>query len=374
MSGLYIHIPFCRSKCAYCDFYSGPMGAELRGQYVRALLREWQMRREGFLSTSSPVSTVYLGGGTPSLLPPALLRQLLEGLHIDFSEIREATIEANPEDISPAWLDEVKALGINRVSIGIQSFSAQTLLTLGRTHGAEASLKALDILAADGINYSADLIYAVPGQTLQEWQCDLDTLLAYRPPHFSAYLLSFEPGTRLTARLRAGRLAQPDDDTAREMYDCLCHRAAALGYDHYEISNFGLPSRHSLHNSSYWDFTPYIGLGCAAHSFSGTSRSFNPPSLRDYLAALACDSLPLVADPETSTDALNDYIITSLRTSAGLSLSLVADRFGHASADQIRRLSAPLLAEGLLRPTPAGFRITEEDFIISDALLRDLLL
>lgn len=371
MAGLYIHVPFCRSKCAYCDFYSGPIGQGRHQEYVDALLWEWEARK-GELGGEA-VQTLYLGGGTPSLLPLPLLDKLLKGLHLDFSAVSEATIEANPEDISPQWLEKVQALGINRVSIGVQSFSDKELEALGRNHRGAEALRALEILSKGGVNYSADLIYGLPGQTAGAWEENLTRLLDFKPPHFSAYLLSYEPGTRLTARMKAGKISEPSEDVAQAMYDTLCRAAAAGGYDHYEISNFGLPGRHSLHNSSYWEYTPYLGLGAAAHSFTGGVRRYNPASLSRYLEAVKRKECAMATEEETPENRINDYIITSLRTAKGMEADVLHERFDPRLVATLLLGVERLKRQGGLETTYKDFRIPEGKWLISDAIMRELI-
>lgn len=239
-STLYIHIPFCRSKCAYCDFYSMAGRQPEYEEYVEAVLAEWRLRR-GELPCAP--QTLYLGGGTPSLLPLGNLEKLLAGLQLRPARMLEVTIEANPEDVTPRWIQVVSSMGISRISIGVQSFSSTELRAIGRRHSPDEALRALDALSASGINYSADLIYGLPAQSLPDWEENLRRLLAYRPPHFSAYFLSYEPGTPLYARLQQHLLEQATDETALAMYTRLCLCAAQAGYHHYEISNFSLPGR-----------------------------------------------------------------------------------------------------------------------------------
>ncbi|MDE6125516.1 MAG: radical SAM family heme chaperone HemW, partial [Muribaculaceae bacterium] len=312
MAGIYIHIPFCHSKCAYCDFYS--LGAPVDGlmrRYAAAVVKELPMRIGELCGQD--ISTVYIGGGTPSAFPLPYLKRIIDALSasgIDVSTLEEFTIEANPEDLDEQWLCDVRSLGVNRVSMGVQSFDDGELASVSRRHSSGRAKEALRLLSESGVNYSADLIYGLPGQSLAGWKRNLETLLEYAPHHFSAYLLSYEPGTPLYGRLQKGEVVETPESLAAEMYATLCRMSRDSGYRHYEISAFCRPGYEARHNSSYWNFTPYLGLGCAAHSFSsGGLRSFNPPNLMAYLEHLEQGVSAAENDSESEKDRLNDYII-----------------------------------------------------------------
>ncbi len=249
MAGLYIHIPFCRHKCAYCDFFSAPVRGDVVEQYLDALLAEWRLRRHEL--GSDPITTLYIGGGTPSMVPLNAMRRFMEALgrEIPLGTLSEATIEANPEDITAESIAAYRAMGFNRISVGIQSFDSGQLDAVDRRHTPQASRDALRALSLSGINYSADLIYGLPGQSTAQWQENLAELLSYRPPHFSSYLLSYEPGTRLYARLMKGEVEEASDALAQQMYAILCEAADSHGYHHYEISNLALPGREAIHSA-----------------------------------------------------------------------------------------------------------------------------
>ncbi|MDE5915376.1 MAG: radical SAM family heme chaperone HemW, partial [Duncaniella sp.] len=262
---LYIHVPFCHSKCAYCDFYSTPR-KEWMEAYTDALINEWHVRSETF---EEAVDTLYFGGGTPSSLPPQLFKRIIDALDLDPRLLREATVEANPEDVTADWVRFiVNETPLRRVSMGIQSFDDSELHTVGRRHTAARAIEAVETLRAEGIaNISCDLIYGLPGQDMKSWERSLSTLTGLRPEHISAYLLSYEPGTRLSVMLDQGKITETPDEVVEAMYALLCETTAKEGYRHYEISNFALPGKEAIHNSSYWDGSPYIGLGPGAHSW-----------------------------------------------------------------------------------------------------------
>ncbi len=380
MSGVYIHIPLCHSKCAYCDFYSRP-GDQRADEICRGLAREFVLRRSE-LTADPRIRTIYLGGGTPSILSPEQLAVALAP--IPRNEVEEFTIEVNPEDVTEEKTSAWRHLGINRVSMGIQSFVDSELREVGRRHSASQATEAVDTLRRGGFdNISLDLIYGLPGQTLETWRYSVGKLLELHPEHFSAYALSYEEGTRLAARVAAGRLTPTDDDTIADMYELLTKAAAESAYKHYEISNYALEGRHSRHNSSYWDSTPYLGLGPGAHSFDGTIRRYNPSDTTAYLAAMAHPEQELnssidrdnraqlafaLIDDEDDRDRLADVIFTRLRTAAGLPLELL-------DAEQVAKLlnAAKTLPPQHLINTGTHLRIPEHHWLISDAIIRHLL-
>ncbi len=367
---LYIHIPFCISKCAYCDFYSTPR-QEWMEAYVEALRSEWCERSAGF---DEPIDTLYLGGGTPSSLPRELLSWLLAIFPLDREQLREATIEVNPEDVDSGFVEFlVSQTPIRRVSMGVQSFADSELSIVGRRHDAKRAVEAFTTLRRGGIeNISCDLIYGLPGQSLDSWRESLSTLLSLGPEHISAYLLSYEPGTRLSAMLQAGRLAETDDDTLLSMYGHLCDATRQAGYNHYEISNFALPGREAIHNSSYWDGSDYLGLGPAAHSLLKGVRFYNPSSLKDYIASGGRGFA--VKEEETPLNRYNELLITRLRTLRGLDPREISLGFGPKIMERFEAGSERLLSLGKLLKTPTGSIIIPEDlWLESNSILLDLI-
>ncbi len=361
MAGLYIHLPFCRSKCLYCDFFSTPALGSVNS-LPEAIAAEYARRAD---EITEPFKTVYIGGGTPSILPPDTLRRIIESLPV--GDAVEFTIEANPDDITPDVVKLWRDMGVNRVSLGVQSFDDRELKAVGRRHDSDGARRAIAAIIDNGIaNVSADLIYGLPGQDIASWKSSLLTMLSLGLPHISAYCLTYEPGTVLHSRLEAGKLTATDDRVLEEMYMLLCSLTVAEGYRHYEISNFALPGMHSRHNSAYWTDTPYLGLGPGAHSFDGKTRRYNLPDLKKYLAS---DDI-LCIDNENEDQRFNDVLITALRTAAGLHLTdLPSDRRKY-----IEKAAAPFLADRSMTLTPDGaLRITEEAWFRSDAILRELI-
>ncbi|MBD5415046.1 MAG: radical SAM family heme chaperone HemW [Bacteroides sp.] len=349
MAGLYVHIPYCRAKCAYCDFYSGPLRIFNEEQFFRAVDHELAARR----SEVGEFLTVYIGGGTPSAVDPARLApylSLAEG---------ERTVEVNPDDITPQLAEGLLRAGANRISMGVQSLNDDELRAIGRRHTAAGARRAYDILRQAGFtNISLDLIYGLPGQDFESWRRSLGELLDWEPQHLSAYILSYEPGTLLTGRLKAGKIQEATEELIERMYDHLCLTTRAAGFNHYEISNFALPGFEARHNSSYWDMTPYLGLGPGAHSFDGTVRRENPANLKAYLADP--ENFAQVEE-ETDDNRFNDRLITSLRTAAGIECTA----FSAAELALARKLLEPVGDNRL--------RIPEKEWLRSNSLLLQLI-
>ncbi|MBO7408662.1 MAG: radical SAM family heme chaperone HemW [Paludibacteraceae bacterium] len=318
--GVYVHIPFCVSRCKYCDFYSTTL-LDLRHQYATAVATEAQDR----ISEGTPVRTIYFGGGTPSVLLTEDIALVLNTI-LSRSSIEpiEITLEANPGDLDIDKLRELRRFGINRLSIGIQSFNDEMLQRIGRRHNADEARQAVAMAKAAGFdNISIDLMYALPGQTIDDWKQQIYEALRLGVQHISAYCLSYEPNTVFGKLLASGLLSETDDETANQMADVLAEKLAANGFVHYEVSNFALPNYESRHNSSYWTNVPYIGLGAGAHSYDGATRSWNINDVNRYIS----DSLAHCLQPETETltddDKRMEQIMLGLRTNKGIELSAV---------------------------------------------------
>lgn len=361
MAGIYVHIPFCHAKCAYCDFFSTPR-MESAAAVVGRIIKEYGERLPEL--GGDAVRTIYFGGGTPSCIAPELLSSVCRALPMDSA--KERTIEVNPEDVSPESAGRWLELGFNRVSMGVQSLDDRELARVGRRHNAAEAIAAVATLRRAGFsNISCDLIYGLPGQNVGSWRHSLDSLLDLGIEHLSAYSLSYEPGTRLTALLQAGKIEATDDDTVADMYGILCSRAAETGMIHYEISNFCMPSMHSRHNSSYWDGTPYLGLGPGAHSLSADGvRRASDCNIKLWMKRGA------MSEDETPTDRLNDIIITSLRTRRGLDLSQLPPR----EASSVSSAAESYLSRGWLERHDGRLAIPERHWLVSDAIMRDLML
>ena len=363
---LYVHVPFCRSKCAYCDFYSNAQ-TRLVPEWLDMARREWQA-----LSQERLPDTIYIGGGTPSVLPRESLDRLISTFPVE--GLREFTIEVNPEDVSHDFASHLAGFTpIDRVSMGIQTFDDDSLRALGRRHSSERAVEAFRTLRSAGIdNISCDLIYGLPDQTLGGWKDNLKRLIDLRPEHISCYLLSFEPHTRLGLMLSRGEVSETPEGLAEEMYALLCELTREAGYEHYEISNFALPGRRAIHHSAYWDGSDYLGLGPGAHSMIDGKRWYNPSNLAAYLAAEPGKAR--VFDEEDAASRFNDVIITALRTIDGLDTARVPEEF----KSRFNRDAARAVERGdlIASPTPSGsvrLTIPESRWLVADSILVDLI-
>ncbi len=373
MSGIYIHIPFCRSRCIYCGFYS-TTSLGLRTRYVDALCREMELRKDYIDGT---FNTVYIGGGTPSQLCAADLHRLFNHIYKVYGIAKDAevTIECNPDDVTPTFADALKDMPVNRVSMGVQTFSDARLAFLRRRHNAEEAERAVSALRRAGIgNISIDLMFGFPGETMDEWQADIDRALSLAPEHISAYSLMYEEGTVLQKMLEQGKITEIDEELSLAMYDALTDRLARAGYEHYEISNFARPGFRSRHNSSYWHQEPYIGLGAAAHSFDLRSRQWNTADLEAYINAIESGRIPMEREPLDTRTTYNDIVTTALRTSDGIPLERLTARLGAAFTEYLTKEAAPYIARGLIEQRGGNLRLTRRGIYISDAVMSDLMM
>ena len=375
MAGIYVHIPFCASRCSYCDFFSTLRLNDMGASYVEALLAEPRLRRDEL--HGEPVRTLYLGGGTPSQLPLALFKHLIVGLEdiFDLSDVEEFTVEANPDDVTPGWCAAVAEMGVNRVSMGVQTFEDGILHFIGRRHTARQAVEAVANLRAAGIdNISIDLIYGLPGQTVSSWTASVKQAIDLRPLHISAYGLTYEEGTRLWRQRECGEVIEVTEEQCLEMYRVLVDGLQAAGYKHYEISNFALPGYHSRHNSSYWDDTPYLGLGAAAHSYDGRMRRSNPHDLQRYIAAVMAGKKVYEQEELTQQDRYDERVMLGLRTSRGVDADRLRQDFGDKAWRHFIDEAQRHIAAGNLRQIEDGrYVLTPEGIMLSDSVMRDLM-
>ncbi|GAB2690741.1 coproporphyrinogen III oxidase [Hymenobacter frigidus] len=330
MAGLYLHIPFCKQACHYCDFhFSTSLG--LKSRLVEAIVREIELRR-AYLGPNATLETVYFGGGTPSLLTADELAQLFEAIHRHFvvAPQAEITLEANPDDLSTAKLRELQQAGVNRLSIGLQSFYEPHLRLMNRAHTAGESTTAVRRAQDAGFeNISIDLIYGVPASGHHIWEADLANAFALGVPHVSAYALTIEPGTAFGHRLQKGTFKAAPDEFVATQFEALLAAMRAHGYEQYEISNFCQPGRESRHNSNYWRGVPYLGLGPSAHSYDGQNRQATLANNPQYVAAvLERGDVPVTLDVLSATDRANEYLLTTLRTARGCDLAHLRTHHG----------------------------------------------
>ena len=367
--GIYIHVPFCQSRCIYCDFYSTTYGAEWKRSYVDSLKREMQLRREEI--NTSRVPSLYIGGGTPSQLPSLLLVEVFRAICDNFalSEDAEVTIEANPDDVTPEWLSALSQTPVNRISMGVQTFSDSLLRFLNRRHTSRQAIEAVRLCQDAGYsNISLDLIYGLPGQTLKDWKSDVKQLLSLDVPHLSAYALSYEEGTVLSKMLQEGSVNEASDELSWQMYEYLMDETAVTGMQHYEISNFSMPGMHSRHNSSYWDGSPYLGLGPGAHSYDGGRiRRSNNTSLKEYVQAT--NDVPHQEEILTPEELYDELVMTRLRTASGLPLSLLAPK----QKDYCLRMAKPHIGNGYLLQERNALRLSRKGIFVSNSIISDLM-
>ncbi len=375
MAGVYVHIPFCASRCSYCDFFSTLQLADAGASYVEAVVAEARLRRGELCGAQ--VKTLYLGGGTPSQLPLPLLSRLVDGLRdaLDLSVVDEFTVEANPDDVTPGWCAALAALGVNRVSMGVQSFEDPILHLIGRRHTAHQAMDAVTNLREAGINnISIDLIFGLPGQTVTSWTASVEQAIALKPQHISAYGLTYEEGTRLWHQRERGEVVEVPEEQCLEMYCILVDELQAAGYEHYEISNFALPGYRSRHNSSYWDDTPYLGLGAAAHSYDGTVRRYNPSDLQGYINKIRAGETAYEQEALTWQERYNERVMLGLRTAHGVEADRLRRDFGDESWTHFTREAARHISASHLRMTDDHRCVlTSAGIMLSDSIIRDLM-
>lgn len=369
-AGLYVHIPFCSSRCSYCDFATGLYQTELAERYVRGLINEIESSRYA----GENVDTIYFGGGTPSLLAPAQLESVLAALYDTFkiAADSEITLEINPGSATPEKLRAFRSLGVNRASFGAQTFDDAELAKLGRSHNSADALRTFaDLRDAGFANVSFDLIAGLPGQTLAGWQRNIQQALDLAPEHLSFYLLEIHSGTPLAEHIRRGIQPQPDEDLAGVMYEWMLEQAAAAGYEHYEISNLCRPGFHSRHNVKYWTAAPYYGFGCSAHSYDGDMRRWsNHRDVLKYVEMVESGASPVVEEQQLSaTDVRAEAVFLGMRLMQGVDLRRYRESFGvdlrDQHADDLERFCKAGLVEldgDLIRLTRTGALLSNEVF------------
>ena len=373
MAGIYIHIPFCKTRCAYCDFYSTTHEA-WKQQYVDAVCKELVQRKD-YLKGET-VDTIYMGGGTPSQLSIAQLNALFATIeaHFPLSKHPEITIEVNPDDVSDSYAEGLKQTPVNRISMGIQTFDDATLRILNRRHTKQiARMATTRLREKDFQNISIDLMYGLPGETIEQWENDLHQAIALNVEHISAYHLTYEEGTPLYRRLQAGEVSEVSEELSLTFFNMLIDALTKAGYQHYEISNFCKPGMHSRHNSSYWQGIAYLGCGAAAHSFDGASRQWNIADIKAYIQGIETNAPCYEIEALDNATRYNEYIMTGLRTSHGISLDEVAARYGQPLADTCQKSATPHLESGKLITEENRIKLSREGIFVSDAIICDLM-
>lgn len=373
MAGIYIHIPFCKSRCIYCGFYSTTL-LDLRKKYINAVCREMELRKNYI---REPFSTIYLGGGTPSLLDEAELTKLFLYINnvYDVDRNAEITMECNPDDITPEFTNMLSRLPINRVSMGAQTFADSRLRLLHRRHNSDEVKHAVKLLREAGIkNISIDLMFGFPDESLSQWKEDISAALALNVEHISAYSLMYEEDTPLWKMLNTGKVKEIDEELSLTMFKELVCQLTDAGYEHYEISNFARPGYRSRHNSSYWHQVPYIGLGAAAHSFDLNSRQWNVADLKLYIEEINNGIIPMEREELDNDTTFNDIITTALRTSDGINLNGLETRLGKRYRNTLISAAGKHLEQGLLEIRHDRLRLTSEGIFISDMVMSDLMI
>jgi len=372
LAGIYIHIPFCRQACHYCNFHF-TTSLTRKNELIAALLKELDLR-QNYLQNEA-VETIYLGGGTPSLLEVSDLEKLLGSIWKNFSTSpsTEITLEANPDDISEEKIREWLDTGINRLSIGVQSFFEEDLLWMNRAHNAKQAKDNLELACRHFKNITVDLIYGTPMLTDDKWEKNVETILSYDIPHISCYALTVESKTALQKMIKLGKTEDVNPDKQSDQFLLLMRWLKDAGYEHYEISNFAKPGFRSRHNTSYWQGKKYLGIGPSAHSFDGVSRQWNISNNNTYIDSLKTNSLPFEKEILTAAQQLNEYIMTSLRTIEGIDVRVVEKKFGKKEKERLLQSVKKYLENKKVVVSEAGnLVLTNEGKLLADGIASDL--
>ncbi len=368
MAGIYIHIPFCKQACTYCNFHFST-NLDLQNDFTAALLNEIALR-EAYIQEET-VETIYFGGGTPSLLSPRAIYEILKsvGNHFRISQNPEITLETNPDDINMSDLDKWKKAGINRLSIGVQSFFSEDLIWMNRAHNGEQAVQAVqDSKKAGFDNFSLDLIYGAPGLTDEKWDLNLQKAISLEPAHMSCYALTVEPKTALHNMIKTKKSVAVDPEKQASQFITGIQQLEAAGFEHYEISSFARPGKRSRHNSSYWQSKKYLGLGPSAHSFNGTSRQWNISNNALYVKSLMAGQLNFESENLLPRDLLNEYIMTSLRTKEGLDLQHVSEHFGKQKVNLLENNASAYIHSNKMEKKQEKLVLTREGKLFADGI------
>lgn len=373
MSGIYIHIPFCKQACHYCDFHFST-SLKKKDEMVLALAKEIGLRKEEF--KNEVVETIYFGGGTPSVLAIEDLQLLIEEVYKNYSVVEnpEITIEANPDDLTEERIIELANNRVNRLSIGIQSFFEDDLKLMNRAHNAKEAKRCLEDASKHFDNISLDLIYGIPGMSNEKWIQNIETALSFGIPHISSYALTVEPKTALHSFIQKGIIQPLEDEVAQEHFEILVEKLEEARFIHYELSNFGKENYFSKNNSSYWLGKKYIGIGPSAHSYDGEKRGWNVSNNTLYLKAIQEDRLPFETETLSKTDRYNEYVMTGLRTIWGISLERIQTEFGQKYLDYLNQQAAKYIEDHLLFVDENILRTTRKGKFLSDGIASDLFL
>lgn len=378
MSGIYIHIPFCKQACHYCDFHFST-NLKKKQEMVFAIIKEIELRKDEFKNET--VETIYFGGGTPSILSNLDLKLVIDSVYQNYNVISdpEITVEANPDDVTEACILGLKQIGVNRLSIGIQSFFEEDLKLMNRAHSANEAEKCLQMATKHFDNISLDLIYGIPGSTNEKWKQNIEKALSYNVPHISSYALTVEPKTALQKFIQKGIINPPDDAVAEAQFHILIAALEQKGFVHYELSNFGKPNYFSKNNSAYWLGKKYIGIGPSAHSYDGKNRSWNVSNNTLYIQSLQENQLPMETEVLTLKDRYNECVMTGLRTVWGVSLERIEKEFGKTYLNYLKNQAKKYIEDGLLEIVSQHndenvMKTTSKGKFLADGIASDLFL
>ena len=372
MAGLYIHIPFCKQACHYCDFHFST-SIKNKQQLVETICKELLLRKE---EMREEIQTIYFGGGTPSLLSEKELHQLFETIYKNYSvsEATEITLEANPDDLSKNRIIQLTNSPINRLSIGVQSFFEEDLKLMNRAHNVEEALQSIELAKAYFHNITIDLIYAMPNMSNERWLQNLKKAFDLEVPHMSCYALTVEPKTALKAFIEKGIIAPIEDEVAQAHHQILVEETEKRGFVNYEFSNFGKPGFESKNNLAYWLGKSYLGVGPSAHSYDGKTRSWNVANNVKYVKSIQEDKLPLERETLTLKDRYNEYVMTRLRTMWGIQFSEIENQFGKKILEYLLKQSKELIKNNLLVEEQGALKVTKKGKFLSDGIASDLFL
>ena len=371
MSNLYFHYPFCKQACHYCNFHFST-NSKNKDTLWETMKKELVLRSK---EISEPIESIYFGGGSPSLLKPKAIEDLIKliKLHFKLEDHLEVTLEVNPDDVTADYLSGLKKAGINRLSLGVQSFIDKDLVLMNRAHNNSQSLNALEIISKTFTNYSLDLIYGMPYSSLAEWEENLETALGFNPPHISAYALTVEEKTALYHNVKKGEVVLLPEEAVEKQYQLMVQKLESLGYINYEFSNFGKPEFFSRNNQNYWQGKSYVGIGPAAHSFDGENiRKWNVSNNQLYINSIKEGKLPFEEEQLTLKDRYNEYLMTGLRTTHGISLLHVQETFGDRYGMYLEEQAARHLSENYFFWDGDHLKVSAKAKFLTDGLASDL--
>jgi oxygen-independent coproporphyrinogen-3 oxidase len=371
MAGIYIHIPYCRKACSYCDFYFST-NTDSKSDFLNALHKEIVLQKN-FIP--GQIETIYFGGGTPSLLSANEIKAILELIHSTYtvSNTTEITLEANPDDLNEAYLSNLLKAGVNRLSIGLQTFDNTELNELNRLHSAEKNTQVVQLAKAAGFkNITIDLIYGSPWLSHEQWKKNIEHVIALDVPHISCYQLTIEEKTLLHHRIKKGEIKGPDEDKIAEQFHVLIQSLNAAGYEHYEVSNFAKPGFYSRHNTSYWKDVPYFGFGPSAHAYDGKNRYMNIANLHQYIKKINNGETWFTTEELTPSTRYNELILTGLRTVFGVSLPKIVEKTDQTHANYFQRKAQKYIDNGQMIKNGYIYTLTEEAFLFADHISADL--